>query len=120
LDEIAGFSNTRLSNNVDFRPEADVYIEVDLYFCLMIQQLLIALLFAAALFYLGRMGWRAWRAKNACSNGVLKTHAVRVVANVVLPIWVRWRRISKRPASHPKSQTCYSLRFYAFCVTHFA
>gem|GEM_PF-688524 len=69
MDEIAGFSNTRLSNNVDFRPEADVYIEVDLYFCLMIQQLLIALLFAAALFYLGRMGWRAWRAKNACSTG---------------------------------------------------
>jgi hypothetical protein len=37
-----------------------------------IQQLLIVTLFVAALLYLGRIGWRAWRSKNACEVGCNK------------------------------------------------
>ncbi|MBN8576789.1 MAG: hypothetical protein J0L66_07580 [Cytophagales bacterium] len=38
----------------------------------MLQQVLIATLFMAALFYLGRMGWRAWYSKKACGAGCTK------------------------------------------------
>lgn len=43
-----------------------------LYLYGMIQQLLIATLFVTALIYLGRIGWRVWRAKNACEAGCNK------------------------------------------------
>ncbi|MCW5910167.1 MAG: FeoB-associated Cys-rich membrane protein [Cyclobacteriaceae bacterium] len=39
------------------------------------QQLLIAALFLAALFYLSRMAWRTWRAKNTCEAGCGKCSA---------------------------------------------
>jgi hypothetical protein len=43
-----------------------------------IQQLLIVTLFVAALVYLGRIGWRAWRSKNACEAGCNKCNVADI------------------------------------------
>jgi hypothetical protein len=42
----------------------------------MIQQILVALVFAGALFYTGRLIYRSFRAKSACATGCGKCGAV--------------------------------------------
>jgi hypothetical protein len=42
----------------------------------MIQQILVGLVFAAALFYVGRLLYRSFQAKSACSTGCGKCGAV--------------------------------------------
>jgi len=42
----------------------------------MIQQILVALVFAAALFYVGRLIYKSFQAKSACSTGCGKCGAV--------------------------------------------
>ncbi|WP_317168571.1 FeoB-associated Cys-rich membrane protein [Mucilaginibacter agri] len=39
-----------------------------LYFCTMVQTIIIVILFAAALFYVGRMMYRSLTAKKACGS----------------------------------------------------
>jgi len=50
----------------------------------MIQQLLIAILFLTAVVYLGRIGWRSWRAKNACEAGCGKCKVADVGLDINL------------------------------------
>lgn len=46
------------------------------YLCSMVQQVVIALIFGAALYYLGRMAYRSFQAKKACDSGCGKCGAV--------------------------------------------
>ncbi len=45
------------------------------YLCHMIQQIIIGLIFLGAAIYLGRMVYRSFQAKNACSSGCGKCAA---------------------------------------------
>jgi hypothetical protein len=46
------------------------------YFCIMLQQILIGILFLGALAYVGRLIYRSFQAKAACSTGCGKCNAV--------------------------------------------
>jgi len=48
----------------------------------MIQQLLIAALFLAALYYIGRIAWRSWRTKDTCEAGCSKCNVAEIDAMV--------------------------------------
>jgi hypothetical protein len=52
-------------------------LEVNYYFYAMIfQQFLLALIFAGALFYLGRLIYKSFQAKSGCASGCGKCSAV--------------------------------------------
>jgi hypothetical protein len=74
-----------LSKIAAIRPPADAILDQRFEdvktvcsFTPVIQQLLILTLFVAALVYLGRIGWRAWRTKNACEAGCGKCNTIDV------------------------------------------
>jgi hypothetical protein len=46
------------------------------YFCIVIQQIIIALVFLSALAYVGRLIYKSFQAKSACASGCGKCGAV--------------------------------------------
>jgi hypothetical protein len=55
----------------------DVFVlDLDFYLCIMIQQLIVIVIFVAAVAYIGRLIYKSFQAKSACDSGCGKCGAV--------------------------------------------
>lgn len=64
-----------MAKSLNYSPSSDVFFSIG-YFYVMIQQILIILIFAAAVVYLGITVYKAFAAKSGCSSGCGKCGAV--------------------------------------------